>query len=380
VTAPDATTAAVSEALTFRSLPIGLDTPRLVVDVDRVTANIRRLQGELDARRIALRPHAKTHKSVAIGRMQLEAGARGLTVGTLGEAETFVDAGIDDVFIAYPIWAEGPKAARLRALHEASPGLRVGIDSVAGARRLAAAVAGAAGGRRLRVLVELDPGLHRTGVASPEAAVDVARAARAAGLDVDGVFTHGGHGYRPGGAGPAGADEVRTLTAAAEALVDAGIEVRTISAGATPTMLTAAASPVTEIRAGTYALGDRQQWVIGAIPVDGCAAAVAATVVSVFEDRVVIDAGAKALTKDRAEWLPGYGAVVGYPELLIDRLNDYHGVVLAAPGVDRPSLGDVVSVIPNHVCPVVDLFDTFVALRRDGTADVWPVDARGRSG
>jgi D-serine deaminase-like pyridoxal phosphate-dependent protein len=366
--------------LTFPALPTGLDTPRVVVDLARVEANIARLQTELDARGIALRPHAKTHKSVAIGRMQLAGGAQGLTVGTLGEVEVFVDAGIGDVFLAYPIWAVGPKAARIRALHEASTAFRVGVDSVDGARRLAAAVAGSAGGRRLRVLVEVDPGLHRTGVGSPEAAVEVARAARAAGLEVEGVFSHGGHGYRPGAAEAAGGDEIRTLTAAAGALAAAGIEVRTISAGATPTMLTAATSPVTEIRAGTYVLGDRQQWVLDAIPAEGCAVAVAATVVSVFDDRVVLDAGAKALTKDRADWIEGYGAVVGYPDLAIDRVNDYHGVALAPPGARRPNLGEVVAIIPNHICPVIDLVDTFVAVAADGTTEVWPVDARGRSG
>jgi D-serine deaminase-like pyridoxal phosphate-dependent protein len=372
--------AAAAGTLTFPALPTGLDTPRVVVDLARVEANIARLQTALDARGIALRPHAKTHKSVAIGRMQLAGGARGLTVGTLGEAEVFLAAGIGDVFLAYPIWADGPKAARLRALHEASTAFRVGVDSVGGAERLAAAVAGSAGGRRLRVLVEVDPGLHRTGVATPEAAVEVARAARAAGLEMEGVFSHGGHGYRPGGAEAAGADEVRTLTAAAGALADAGIEVRTISAGATPTMLTAAIGPVKEIRAGTYVLGDRQQWVLGAIPAEGCAVAVAATVVSVFDDRVVLDAGAKALTKDRADWLEGYGAVVGYPDITIDRVNDYHGVVLAPPGVPRPKLGEVVAIVPNHICPVIDLIDTFVAVAADRTTEVWPVDARGLTG
>ena len=368
-----------ANSLTFPALPTGLDTPRIVVDLARVEANIALLQGELDARGIALRPHAKTHKSVAIGRLQLAAGARGLTVGTLGEAEIFVGAGIDDVFVAYPIWADGVKAARLRALHVAAPGLRVGVDSVAGARRLAAAVA-RSGGRPLRVLVEVDPGLHRTGVATPQVGLEVARAARAAGLDVEGIFSHGGHGYRPGAAESAGGDEIRTLAAAADALAAGGIEVRTISAGATPTMLTAAAGPVTEIRAGTYVLGDRQQAILGAIPPDGCAVAVAATVVSVFDSRIVIDAGAKALTKDRADWLEGYGAIAGFPDLVIDRVNDYHGVVLAPPGVSRPQLGDVVAVIPNHVCPVIDLVDTLVAVAADGTEEVWPVDARGRSG
>jgi D-serine deaminase-like pyridoxal phosphate-dependent protein len=372
--------AATAETLTFPALPPGLDTPRIVVDLARVEANIARLQTAMDARGIALRPHAKTHKSVAIGRMQLAGGARGLTVGTLGEAEVFVGAGIEDVFIAYPIWAVGPKAARVRALHEAASGLRVGIDSVAGARLLAAAIAGSSAGQPLRILVELDPGLHRTGVATPEAAVEVARAAQAAGLDVEGVFSHGGHGYSPGAAASAGEDEIRTLTAAADALVGAGFEVRMISAGSTPTMLTAAAGRVTEMRAGTYVLGDRQQSILRSIPPDGCAAAVAATVVSVFDERLVIDAGAKALTKDRADWVDGYGALAGFPDLVIDRVNDYHGVVLAPRGVSRPALGDVVAVVPNHICPVIDLVDTFVAVAPDGATEVWPVDARGRSG
>jgi D-serine deaminase-like pyridoxal phosphate-dependent protein len=365
--------------LSFPALPAELDTPRVVLDVPRLDANIARLQGEMDARGIALRPHAKTHKSVEVARRQLAAGARGITVGTIGEAEVFVGAGIDDVFLAYPVWAgNAAKADRLRALHEASSALRVGIDSVAGARALGGAVSGS--GRPLAVLVEIDPGNHRTGAATPDTAVEIARAARGAGLDVVGVFSHGGHGYAPGSAANAGADEVRTLTAAAEGLHSAGFGVAAISAGATPTMLTAATGAVTEIRAGTYVYGDRQQWVLGAIPPDGCAVAVAATVVSVFDDRLVLDAGAKALTKDRAEWLVGNGAIAGYPDLVIERVNDYHGVVAAPPRARRPALGEVVAVIPNHVCPVIDLFDSVLAVERGGTAADWPVDARGRSG
>ena len=379
---PDpATTSAPDPAtLTFPALPAGLDTPRVVVDLDRVAANIATLQAEMDRRGIAVRPHAKTHKSVAVARMQLAAGARGITVGTLGEAEVFVAAGIDDVFLAYPVRAEGPKAARLRAVHEASPRFRVGVESAGSAERLAVAVAGSAADRPLRVLVEVDPGNHRTGLGEPAAVVDVARAARSAGLRVDGVFSHGGHGYRVGGAAPAGADEVRSLTAAAEALRAAGFEVMTISAGATPTMLTAATGEVTEMRAGTYVYGDRQQWALGSIPADGCAVAVAATVVAVHDDRIVLDAGAKMLTKDRADWLTGFGAIVSYPELVIERVNDYHGVVSGPAGVDRPRLGQVVAVIPNHVCPVIDLVDRVVAVRAGAAPEEWPVDARGRSG
>jgi D-serine deaminase-like pyridoxal phosphate-dependent protein len=134
------------------------------------------------------------------------------------------------------------------------------------------------------------------------------------------------------------------------------------------------------MRAGTYVYGDRQQWALGAIPADGCAVAVAATVVSVHADRIVLDAGAKMLTKDRADWLAGFGAIVGYPDLLIERVNDYHGVVAAPRGVERPRLGAVVAIVPNHVCPVIDLVDRVVAVAADGSAAEWPVDARGRSG
>jgi len=365
--------------LTFPALPAGIDTPRVVLDVSRLDANIARLQAEMDARGIAVRPHAKTHKSVEVARRQLAAGANGITVGTIGEAELFAAAGVEDVFLAYPAWAGNPaKGRRLLAVHEAIPRFAVGVDSVEGARRLAEAGRGSS--RPIRVLIEVDPGNHRTGVATPDAAVVVGRAAREAGLEVVGVFSHGGHGYAPGAAAPAGADEVRTLTAAADALRAAGIPVEVISAGATPTMLTAAAGSVTEIRAGTYVYGDRQQWVLGAIPAEGCAVAVAATVVSTFEDRLVIDAGAKALTKDRAPWLEGHGAIVGYPDLVLERVNDYHGVVAIPDGAARPALGDVVAVIPNHVCPVIDLVDSAVAVSADGSIEEWPVDARGRSG
>ena len=356
-----------------------LDTPALVVDLDIVEENNRRLIEHLAPRGISLRPHAKTHKSVAIARLQLEAGARGITVGTLGEAEVFAAAGIRDLFLAYPIWAVGPKAARLRALHEWSP-IAVGIDSVAGAERLAAAVAGLE--PALRVLVEVDSGGLRSGIGSPAIVASVADAARRLGLDVVGVFTHAGHGYAGPEARPAAAaDEVRTLGAAAAALRAAGIECAIVSAGSTPTMWDAAAGEVTEIRAGTYVLGDRQQAVLGSIALADVALHVAATVVSTsVPGQVVLDGGAKTLTKDRAPYLEGHGHVRGYPDAVIDRLSDYHGVVTIPEGTPAPHLGEVVAIVPNHVCPVVDLFDWFVATRGDKVLGTWPVDARGRRG
>ena len=358
-------------------LPAGLDTPELVVFVERAWANIVGLQADLDARGIALRPHVKTHKSVRIARMQVDAGSSGLTVGTLGEAEVMASADLRDLFLAYPLWAEGPKASRLRALHDVAD-LRVGVESVAGAERLAAAVAGSR--RPLRVLVEVDAGLHRTGVGTPEEAVAVARAASAGGLVVEGVFTHGGHSYRPGAAGAVAMDEVTALETAARALEHAGIEVRVVSAGSTPTRTLAAAGRVTEIRAGTYALGDRQQVVLGAMEPEAVAAIVVSTVVAAKAGRAVLDAGAKALTKDLPAFVEGYGAIPAWPGALIDKLNDYHGMVSLPAGGARPRIGEVVGVVPNHICPVVDLVSSFVAVDAEGRTQHWAVDARGRSG
>jgi D-serine deaminase-like pyridoxal phosphate-dependent protein len=359
--------------------PPGLDTPCLVIDLDRVEANIHRLQADLDAAAVALRPHFKTHKLVPIARMQLEAGAAGITTGTLGEAEVLADAGIDDVFVAYPVWAVGPKAARIRALHERVR-LSVGIDSAEGAGSLAAAVHGTA--RPLDVLVELDAGIRRTGVDGPDEAVRVARAARAAGLLVRGVFTHGGHAYAgPDAAAAAAMDEVRVLTEAAEALAADGIEVETLSAGSTPTRIAAARPGVTEIRAGTYVLNDHQQVVLGSAAGADVAAHVAATVVSrPAPDRAILDAGAKSLTKDRAEYLEGFGFVAAYPQAVLDRVFDYHGRLVARGGSPLPELGAVVMVAPNHVCPVVDLFDKAVMVRGGRIVDRWRIDGRGRSG
>ena len=368
------------ERIVAPRVPAGVDTPALVVDLDVVERNAARLANEMAERGIALRPHAKTHKSPELGRMQLEHGAIGLTVGNLGEAEVFGSAGLTDLFIGYPIWAVGAKAERLRALHsDGGLELSVGFDSIEGAERLAAAAAGEP--RRLRVLLELDPGNRRTG-APPERAGEIARAAQGLGLDVRGLFTHGGHGYASAEAAEtAGADEVRALTTGREAMRAEGIEPEVISAGSTPTQFSAAQAPVTEMRPGTYLLGDRQQWALGAQPSNGLAAVVAATVVSTAVDgQVVIDAGAKALTKDVAPYLDGHGAIPAYPDAVIARVSDYHGVVRFPEGSPRPALGEVVAIVPNHICPVVDLRDSLLATRDGAIVATWPVTARGKSG
>ncbi|MGI8928053.1 MAG: alanine racemase [Candidatus Limnocylindrales bacterium] len=361
-------------------LPRGLDTPALVIDLAIVERNAWRMAEAVGARGISLRPHVKTHKSVALARIQIEAGAAGITVGTLGEAEVMAEGGIEDILLAYPLWADEQKGARLKALHQRD-GLKfaVGVDSIVGGERLAQAVAGSS--KPLRVLIELDPQYHRTGV-DPAAAGELAAKLRGMGLEVVGVFTHGGHVYSGRDAvSGAAADEVGAIAAAAESMRAAGIEPQILSAGSTPTALSSATEPVNEVRPGTYLINDRIQVHMGSCPVDGVAIAVAATVVSdSVPDKFVINAGAKSLTKDLPPYLSGHGFLPDYPDGVLERVSDYHGEVRLPVGAVAPRIGDVVAVIPNHVCPVIDLFDSFVATRSGEVVGRWQVDARGRSG
>jgi D-serine deaminase-like pyridoxal phosphate-dependent protein len=365
---------------TVFALPEGISTPALVVDIDRVDRNIRRMAEAVATRGIDLRPHIKTHKSVLVARRQLAAGAAGITVGTLGEAEVMAAAGIDDIFIAYTVIPDGSKAARLRALHEAIR-LRVGVDSVAGARSVAAAVAGCR--RPLEVLVEVDSGELRTGVASPAAAAPVGVAARDLGLDVIGVFTHGGHGYASRSvAVTAAGDEVHCLGAAAAALRAEGIDARVLSAGSTPTAgYTPGDGSVTELRPGTYVYGDRQQLALGSIPLDGVAMVVAATVVSVEQPGwVALDAGAKAIGREPRTDVAGLASVPALGDAPVLRAFDYHGLAQLPEGFEAPPVGTVVAVVPNHACPVVNLASEVTFVSGGRVVEVQPIDARGRNG
>ncbi|HEV8699126.1 MAG TPA: alanine racemase [Candidatus Limnocylindrales bacterium] len=365
---------ALSEAARAR-----IDTPALVVDLDRMEAAVAHMAAAMADRGVALRPHAKTHKSLEVARRQIGAGAAGLTVGTIGEAEVFADGGIDDLFIAYPLVPLGPKAARLRAL-AARATLRAGVDSETGAR----AVADALGADRenVRLLIEIDSGGRRSGVA-PDRVGAIARVATDLGLAVIGVFTHGGHGY----AGPAARldaadDEVRSLTEAADALRAVGLEPSVVSAGSTPTAIASARAAVTEERPGTYVFGDRQQVALGSIERDAVAAVVATRVTSVNAGarRFVVDAGAKMLGKDVATYMPGHGEIPELGGAVVARVADYHGIVDVDADSALPEVGQVVMVVPNHICPVVNYVDAFLVARGGEIVESWPVDARGRNG
>jgi D-serine deaminase-like pyridoxal phosphate-dependent protein len=345
-------------------------TPYLRVDVARLRANIDRAAARAAAAGVALRPHVKTHKNLEIARMQVAAGASGITVATLGEAEVFVEAGFDDVFVAYPLWVDDRAAERIRSLAQRSR-VTIGVDSVPGA-----AQAGRLLGDRVSALVEVDSGHHRTGV-PPERAAAVATAAAESGLDVGGVFTFPGHSYAPASGAGAATDEASALAIAADALRSAGLEPRVLSGGSTPSLADSDTSVLTELRPGVYVFGDAQQWELGTTTPDLVALSARTTVVSHTGDRIVVDAGSKVLGADRAPYASGFGRLPAHPDARVVQLSEHHAVVDLA-GAPLPPLGSRLDVVPNHVCAAVNLADELWA-DTGGELVRWPVAARGRN-
>lgn len=344
-------------------------TPYLRVDLARLRRNIHRAAELADSAGVALRPHVKTHKSVEVARLQVAAGAVGVTVATIGEAETFVRHGIEDVFVAYPVWLDDAAAGRLTDL-TGDARVAIGVDSVAGAGNAGLLL----GASAVEVLVEVDCGHHRSGVLPREAAV-VATAAVRTGLEVRGVFTFPGHSYAPGALASAADDESAALREAADGLRAAGIEPRVVSGGSTPSLRHSDTETLTELRPGVYVFGDAQQWELGSMAPQDLALTCRATVVSHAGGRLVLDAGSKVLGADRPPWTTGSGRLPEHPEARVVLLSEHHAVVDLA-GAPLPALGSQVDVVPNHVCNAVNLVDT-LHVDESGELRPWPVTARG---
>jgi D-serine deaminase-like pyridoxal phosphate-dependent protein len=351
-----------------------VDTPAPIVLADVMQRNIDRMQGFAAEHNLELRPHVKTHKCVEVGRRQVAAGAVGITAGNVGEAEVFAAAGFDDIFLAYPVWPSGTKGDRIRRLAQ-TVRMRVGVDNVAAIEALADAMGDEPD--RLQVVVEIDSGARRSG-APPAAAGDLASAARKCGLVPVGVYTYPGHGcFGPASREPAAHDQHAALTAAVRSFGDVGITAEVVSAGSTPTVAFSTSSVITEIRPGEYVFCDLDNTRLGACAEDQIALFVAATVVSDWvPDQVILDVGTKALGRE-GNPDKGYGGIAGKKAVLA-RLNEYHGFAAVPAGESRPSVGTVVPVVPNHVCPVVNSFEELIVTDTDATMlQRWPVAARG---
>jgi D-serine deaminase-like pyridoxal phosphate-dependent protein len=357
-----------------------LDTPVALVDLDRMEANLRRIAAYCEAHGLAWRPHAKTHKTPALAAAQLRAGACGVTVATLREAEV-MSAAVGSLLLAYPPLGE-PKRRRLCDLLAAGVEVTVGLDSpealevVASAAMEAGAVAG--------VLVELDVGMRRVGVATPEAAVSLARqAAHLASVEYRGVMFYPGHILAVAGDDDAAIAEASGVLAGfLDALAAAGLPPRVVSGGSTPTLWHSHRfRGLTEIRPGTNIFNDRTTAAVGACGWDECAYSVLATVVSTaVPGQAVIDAGAKALAKEELRGAgEGYGALLDRPEVPLRALSEEHGILDLANTEWVPRVGERVRVVPNHVCVSVNLHERLYGVRGGVMVAEWEVEGRGRA-
>lgn len=342
-----------------------LDTPFVAVDLDRVDANVATLQALCDEHGLDNRPHVKTHKLPLLAHKQIQAGAVGITAQKLSEAEVMILAGIDDVLITFNLigTAKAQHLARLLGMAK----IAVTVDHPLAVATVAEAAALAQ--TDVRVLVEFESIKKRQGVISPDAALVLARQIESAPfLHFGGLMTY-----------PSSPASSAWIARARDRFEREGIPIRTVSGGGTPTMHgMGTVEGLTEYRAGTSIYHDRKTVADGAATLDECALHVHATVVSSpFAGQVVLDTGSKSLTSDLATPLPGYGLLVEYPDAVIATLSEEHGAVDVTACAVAPTVGERVRIVPNHVCPVSNLFDE-VVLHRGGRVEAFaPVAARG---
>jgi D-serine deaminase-like pyridoxal phosphate-dependent protein len=355
-----------------------LDTPALVIDWDIMQRNINAMQKVADDAGIKLRPHTKTHKTPLISHLQTNAGAQGITVAKLGEAEVMYAGGIDDILIAFPLQG-APKLERLLHLAEQAK-VRVSLDS----RKVAQDISDAAlkRGMKIAVYVEVDVGLGRVGTTHHEGARDLVREiVELPGIEFLGIMTHAGHTYKATSLAEIekmGQEEGVWMVETADLIRADGIEVREVSVGSTPTArFSSRVKGVTEMRPGTYVFYDTTQVLKYACDWQDCAQTILATIVVKHPDRLIFDCGSKTLSSDGA---PNglYGTVKGFPNLEIWRLNEEHATVRIAADGPLPAIGDKVEIIPNHACAVMNLHDSFFAVSHDEVIGEYEIQARGK--
>jgi D-serine deaminase-like pyridoxal phosphate-dependent protein len=340
-----------------------IDTPALLIDADRLAENIDAMQRRADSMGVKLRPHTKTHKMPEIAKMQIDAGAVGVTVAKVGEAEVMAAAGLHDIFIANEIIG----AAKWDRIIALAPEARVifGVDSAAAVRMIEKHFASR--GARAEVRVEVETGENRSGVVCDEDLLRLLEALKEAPhIKLEGVFSHEGHSYSA-----ATPDDCRALFMRAQETTlhcaalarEQGFAVESVSVGSTPSLMHCEKlmSGITELRPGTYALMDAgQSSSIGTY--SRCAASVLTTVISKpTAQRVIGDSGAKALTKETRGaglcYTEGFGIIKGSGGIHVTAVYDEHTIIENRGLHDSVEIGDKIEIIPNHICPVCNLYD-----------------------
>jgi len=357
-----------------------LDTPALLIEVDIFERNLRRVAEYARAHDLRLRPHTKTHKVPAIGRRQIESGAAGLTVAKVGEAQVMLASGTPDLLVAYPIIGR----SKLERLAEVARKTRVtvALDNLSAARQLSDAARQAQ--VSFGVLAEMDVGMGRVGVQPGEEVLQLAQGIlRLPRLDFEGLAFYPGHIRF---LDHEGSEALQRVGAAVRATLElfrrAGIEVRIVSGGSTPTLYHShEVAGLTEIRPGTYVYNDVNTVRTGACTWNDCAASILVTVVSTAKaGQMIVDGGSKTFSSDRliGSTEPSFGRVVEAPDCVFHNMNEEHGYVDIRRADREFSVGDRVHIIPNHICVAVNLHEQVYGVRNCVVEQVWKVEGRGK--
>lgn len=359
-----------------------MKTPYIIVQEKTLNKNIERMANIMKEHKVALRPHIKTHKIPEIALKQVKAGAVGITVATISEAEVMLENGVSDIFIAYPI-VSAEKAKKVCDLTKSAENIIVGVDSYEGIEVLNKVALEEE--VTLKVRLEIDTGLNRTGV-DPKQSVDYVKVIdHKKGLTFEGIYTFRGsvlNGEATKDTVSAGKDESKMMIDIANHIRENGYEVHSISVGSSPTAVSAATvSGVTEIRPGTYVFNDVMQALFEVCDWEDCATQVVVTVVSKHGNRIVVDGGSKTFATDVQPNNPplnikGFGKVLLNNELEFNRMNEEHGVIIG--DVEDIQIGDQIRIIPNHICSTVNLHDYIYIESEDGKIVKQKVKARGK--
>ena len=360
-----------------------IDTPTIIIDMEKVVKNINEMQAIANKYGCNLRPHIKTHKLPILAKLQIEAGATGITCSKVSEAEVMAASGFDDIFLAYPVIG-GSKIERVSKLNKKIK-LTVGVDSIEGV--LSLAQEGVKSGKAFQVRLEVDTGLKRTGVAYDSAVKFAKEIAAMKGIELCGIT--GYNALTLGGAATtdreaAGLEEGRLLSELANLMRAEGLSINEISGGSTPTgEFVAKSGGVTEIRPGTYVFYDMMGVKLNVVDIDRCAAFVLVTVISTPEPgRAIIDGGSKTFSTDftlnsAPFYFEGYAKVIGNDDLILERVNEEHGMLISKTGKTMLKVGQLLMLIPNHICTTINLHD-FVYIKIDNKLEKTVVAARGK--
>jgi D-serine deaminase-like pyridoxal phosphate-dependent protein len=355
-----------------------LDTPALIIDLDIMDRNLRRVADYAKVHGLRLRPHTKTHKVPAIGRRQLELGAVGLAIAKVGEAEVMLDANPPDLLLVYPVLGKS-KLARLMEVAKKTQ-LTVALDNLVSARQLSDAAREAK--VEIGVLAEVDVGLNRVGVSAGPELMKLARGLRSLpNLRFEGIDFYPGH-IRD--TSERGMEQIRKLRELVQRILDdfrlEGIEVRVVSGGSTPTLFQShQINGLNEIRPGTYIYNDVNTVASGACTFDDCAVSIRVTVISTARpNQIIVDGGSKTFSSDTAAPPSVHGRIVEAPACAFHKENEEHGFVDITHAKRDFAVGDVLHIIPSHVCVAVNLHEYVYGIRREQVETVWKVEGRGK--